>query len=153
MESFSDEAKNTWGMPLSVLSFYTFLVFVGSWFILFSLFHNTTSSIKFQTLLSLIADISGCSSIIFISHFNRVIYTVHRGVFFHFHFRWIYYCHSKDEIISKCLFGVFNFFQKMNENTSKNEFIRSFFGRILGLTIFFEINWPLVGRVSVAKSR
>ena len=39
----------------------------------------------------------------------------------------------KGQIISKCLFGVFNFFQKTNENTShisKNELIRSFFGRI-----------------------
>ena len=46
----------------------------------------------------------------------------------------------KGHIISKCLFGVFNFFQKTNENTShssKNEFIRSFFGRIHGLTICF----------------
>ena len=37
--------------------------------------------------------------------------------------------------LAKCLFGVFNFFQKPNENTShsnKNEFIRSFFGRIQG---------------------
>ena len=47
---------------------------------------------------------------------------------------------TKGQIISKCLFGVFNFFQKTNANTShtsKNEFIRSFFGRILGLTICF----------------
>ena len=32
---------------------------------------------------------------------------------------------DKGQIISKCLFGVFNFFQKMNKNTShssKNEF-------------------------------
>ena len=46
----------------------------------------------------------------------------------------------KGQIISKCLFVVFNFFQKPNENTlhsSKNEFICSFFGRILGLTISF----------------
>ena len=46
----------------------------------------------------------------------------------------------KGQIISKCLFGVFNFFQKTNKNTShssKNEFIRSFFGRIHGLTICF----------------
>ena len=38
---------------------------------------------------------------------------------------------TKDQLISKCLFGVFNFFQKTNENTShssKNEFIGSFFG-------------------------
>ena len=47
---------------------------------------------------------------------------------------------SKGQVISKCLFGVFTFFQKTNENkshTSKNEFIRSFFGRIHGLTICF----------------
>ena len=47
---------------------------------------------------------------------------------------------TKGQIISKCLFGVFNFFKKTNENsshTSKNEFIRSFFGRIHGLTICF----------------
>ena len=47
---------------------------------------------------------------------------------------------SKGQLISKYLFGVFNFFQKTNVNTSyssKNEFIRSFFGRIHGFTIFF----------------
>ena len=47
---------------------------------------------------------------------------------------------GKGQLISKCLFGGFNFFQKMNKNTShssKNEFIRSFFGRIHGLTVFF----------------
>ena len=46
----------------------------------------------------------------------------------------------KGQIISNCLFGVFNFFQKTNENTShtsKNEFIHSLFGRIHGLTICF----------------
>ena len=46
--------------------------------------------------------------------------------------------YTKGQIISKCLFGVFNFFQKANENTShssKNEFIRSFFGRIHSLTV------------------
>ena len=50
---------------------------------------------------------------------------------------------AKGQSISKCLFGVFNFFNKTNENTShssKNEFICSFFGRIHGLTICFEIN-------------
>ena len=54
----------------------------------------------------------------------------------------------KGQIILKCLFGVFNFFQKMNENTShtsKNEFILLFFGRIHDLTICFWINWPLKG--------
>ena len=55
--------------------------------------------------------------------------------------------HSKGQLISKWFFGIIDFLQKTNENTShtsKNEFIRSFFGRILGLTIFFEINWPLI---------
>ena len=45
---------------------------------------------------------------------------------------------TKGQIISKCLFGVFNFFQKKKKNMlhgSKNEFICSFFGRIHFLTI------------------
>ena len=40
---------------------------------------------------------------------------------------------AKGQRISKCLFGIFSFFQKTYENTShssKNEFICSFFGRI-----------------------
>ena len=44
----------------------------------------------------------------------------------------LYILRSKGQIISKCLFDVFNFFQKTNENkshSSKNEFVRSFFGR------------------------
>ena len=47
---------------------------------------------------------------------------------------------TKGHLISKCLFCVFNFFQKMNKNTShssKNEFINLFFGRIHGLKIYF----------------
>ena len=39
----------------------------------------------------------------------------------------------KGQIISKGLFGVLEFSQKMNERirrSSKNEFVRSFFGRI-----------------------
>ena len=47
---------------------------------------------------------------------------------------------DKGQMISKHLFGVFNFFQKMNENmlhTSRNEFICLFFGKIQGLTICF----------------
>ena len=39
---------------------------------------------------------------------------------------------AKGQLISKCLFGVFTFFQKTNENkstSSKVEFVRSFFGR------------------------
>ncbi len=42
----------------------------------------------------------------------------------------------KGQLISKCLFCVFNFCQKRNENTShisKNEFIRSFFGRTVAV--------------------
>ena len=58
--------------------------------------------------------------------------------------------YTKGQLISKCIFGVSNFFQKTNENTShssKNEFIRSFFGRIHSLTICF---WNyLTFRVSI----
>ena len=46
----------------------------------------------------------------------------------------------KGQIISKLFFSGRGFFQKTNKNTlhtSKNEFICSFFGRILGLTICF----------------
>ena len=42
----------------------------------------------------------------------------------------------KGQLISKCLFGVLTFFQKTNENkstSSKTEFVRSFFGRNVGL--------------------
>ena len=48
---------------------------------------------------------------------------------------------AKGQLISKCLFGVFNFFQKTNKNTShrsKNELIHSSLGRIHGLTICFQ---------------
>ena len=43
---------------------------------------------------------------------------------------------TKGQLISKCLFGVFIFFQKTNKNKStgsKNEFVCSFFGRNVGL--------------------
>ena len=46
----------------------------------------------------------------------------------------------KGQIISKCFFSGWGFFQKTNENTlhtSKNEFIYSFFGRIDDLTFCF----------------
>ena len=49
---------------------------------------------------------------------------------------------SKDQLISKCLFGVFTFFQKTDENksTSSNvEFVHSFFGRNVGLKESFRI--------------
>ena len=48
----------------------------------------------------------------------------------------------KGQLISKCLSGVFTFFQKTNENkstSSKNEFVRSFFGRNVGLKKSFRI--------------
>ena len=47
---------------------------------------------------------------------------------------------SKGQLISKWFFGVVDFLQKTNENmshSSKNKFVRSFFGRIHGLTICF----------------
>ena len=57
-------------------------------------------------------------------------------------------CQNKDQLISKCLFGVFNFLQNTNKNMlhcSKNKFICSFFGRIHGLKIFF-LNWLTFSR-------
>ena len=48
---------------------------------------------------------------------------------------------AKGQLISKCLFGVFTVFQKMNENkstSSKVEFVRSFVGRNVGLKNHFE---------------
>ena len=47
---------------------------------------------------------------------------------------------AKGQLISKCLFCVFNFLQKTNENkshSSKSEFIRLFFGGNVGLKISF----------------
>ena len=43
---------------------------------------------------------------------------------------------TKGQLILKCLFGCFTFFQKTNKNkstSSKVEFVRSFFGKNLGL--------------------
>ena len=63
----------------------------------------------------------------------------------------------KGHLISKCLFGVFNFSQKTNENmstwgiilhSSKVEFFRSFLGELKIPKRHFEINWPL-GRWSI----
>jgi len=52
------------------------------------------------------------------------------------------FCFSvKGQLISKANQSKRGFAQKTNENTShssKNEFIRSFFGRILGLTVCFQ---------------
>ena len=64
-----------------------------------------------------------------------------------------FYSHGKlcteGQLTSKCLFGVFTFFQKTKENkssSSKVEFFRSFFGRNDGLKNHFEFVWPLVGQ-------
>ena len=49
---------------------------------------------------------------------------------------------TKGQLISKCLFDVFTFFQKMNVNKSTSsevEFVRSFFGRNVGLKKSFRI--------------
>ena len=50
--------------------------------------------------------------------------------------------HIKGHLISKCIFGVFAFFQKTNENkstSSKVEFVCLFFGRNVGLKKSFRI--------------
>ena len=55
-------------------------------------------------------------------------------------------------MISRCLFRVFNFFQKTNENmlhTSKNKFICLFLEEFTTWQFAFEINWPLVTEFSV----
>ena len=57
---------------------------------------------------------------------------------------------SKGQIISKWIFGVFNFLQKTNENKSiwgiivvkSNSFVR-FLEEIEDIKTPFEINWPL----------
>ena len=52
---------------------------------------------------------------------------------------------TKGQLISKCLFGVFNFFQKTNENASivvKIHFIR-FLEEFTAWQFAFEIIWPL----------
>jgi hypothetical protein len=61
----------------------------------------------------------------------------------------------KGQIISKCLFGVFNFFQKTNENTShssKNKFICSFFEELTAWQFAFKISWPLVNLIYIQFS-
>ena len=56
----------------------------------------------------------------------------------------------KGQLISKCLFGVFNFFQKMNENNQPNYYGTSswivfvrFLKNLKTPKRHFEINWPL----------
>ena len=59
---------------------------------------------------------------------------------------------GRGQLISKCLFGVFNFFQKTHKNKStwgiivysKVKFIRLFFGRIVSLKKkHYDFFWPL----------
>ena len=52
----------------------------------------------------------------------------------------------KGQLISKCLFCVFNFLQKTNKNkshSSKIEFVHSFFGGYFGLKNHLDFVWPL----------
>ena len=52
------------------------------------------------------------------------------------------YQQSKGQLISKCIFGVFTFFQKTNENkttSSKVEFVCLFFGSNVALKKSFQI--------------
>ena len=61
----------------------------------------------------------------------------------------------KGQLISKCLFGVFDFLQKTNKNkshSSKIEFICSFFGENVGLKKSFRFcltftQWKWVGHI------
>jgi hypothetical protein len=56
--------------------------------------------------------------------------------------KWMKMSNSKGQLISKCLFGVFTFFQTTNQNkstSSKVEFVCSFFGRNVGLKKSFPI--------------
>ena len=62
------------------------------------------------------------------------------------YFGQIVLCLTKGQLISKCLFGVFTFFQKTKKNkstSSKVEFVRSFFGRNVGLKKSFRICLPI----------
>ena len=56
---------------------------------------------------------------------------------------------TKGQLLSKCLYGVFNFLQKTNKNKSTrgimnklNSFVR-FFEEIVDTKKTFEINWSL----------
>ena len=57
----------------------------------------------------------------------------------------------KGQLISKCIFGAFKFFQKTNENKStwgiivvKSNFFVRFLEELKTTKRHFEINWPLV---------
>ena len=58
---------------------------------------------------------------------------------------------AKGQLISKCLFGVFNFFQRNKQkqvnlrfHSSKIELVCSFFGKTSGWKNHFDFVWPLV---------
>ena len=67
------------------------------------------------------------------------------------HYKTVMPCPSKGQLISKCLFGVFNFFQKMNENkltwgiivVKSNSFVR-FLEETSAWKNYFEFVWPLI---------
>ena len=73
------------------------------------------------------------------------ISTMHRDAFYQFLFRWIYYCHSRGQLISKCLFGVSNS-PKTNLKTQifAQKFFVCFLGELKKPKCPFEINWPVV---------
>ena len=57
-------------------------------------------------------------------------------------FKTIMLWQTKGQLISKCIFGIFTFFQKTNENkstSSKVEFVRLFFGWNVDLKKLFRI--------------
>ena len=63
--------------------------------------------------------------------------------------------HTKGQLISKCLFGVFRFFQKTNENKSTwffwgNISLKNHFDFVWP-KIHFEINWPLEARAEILQ--
>ena len=67
---------------------------------------------------------------------------------------------TKGQLISKCLFGVFNFFQKMNENKStwgvivhsKVEFVCSFLEETSAWKNHFDYVWPLEAPLALEGS-
>ena len=69
-----------------------------------------------------------------------------------------YILHNKGQLVSKCLFGVFNFFQKTNENKSTwgfiavklNSFIR-FLEETSAWKNHFEFVWPLEKAFKIRK--
>ena len=62
---------------------------------------------------------------------------------------------TKGQLISKCLFGVFTFFQKRNENkliSSKVGYVRSFSGRNVGLKKWFGICLTFKGQLILKQN-